>query len=89
MKLKYNFIIRDVVGKQVGIVVGDQSDEFNSMVTLNDTGKFIFEILNKDDTTEAELVEMVKTKYSIGEDLSKEAVTTFLSSLRENGLLVE
>ena len=41
MKIKSGFILRDVGGKTFVVAVGERSREFKSMVTLNETGKFI------------------------------------------------
>lgn len=89
MKLKYKFVVRDVAGKPVAVTVGDDNAVFNGMVKLNDTAKFIFDILNSGDITTDELVSAVKNNYGIDDDTAMQAVDSFVATLRENGLIEE
>ena len=45
MKLKQEFVLRTIVGETVLIPVGNLEDEFQGIITLNETGKFIWEKL--------------------------------------------
>ena len=46
MKLKDGFILRSVAGETVVVPTGDDLD-LNMMITLNETGKFLWEHLEK------------------------------------------
>ena len=56
MKLKYEFMIRQVAGENVLIPMGKSALSFSGMVTANDVGAFICEKLQRD-TTREELLE--------------------------------
>ena len=45
MKIKEGFILRKVGGSNVIVPTGNETNEFNGMITTNDTGAFIFEKL--------------------------------------------
>ena len=62
MKLKYNFVVREIGGKPVAVAVGKDNDKFNGMIKLNSTGEFIFEML-KNDTTLDEIAAAMAEKY--------------------------
>ncbi|MBR4723148.1 MAG: PqqD family protein [Clostridia bacterium] len=55
MKIKDGFILRQVAGNYVAVAVGEESVNFNAMVTTNDTGAFLWEKLQTE-TTEEEIL---------------------------------
>ena len=72
MKIKDGFILRNVAGNNVVVPIGQATIDFNGMISLNDTGAFIFEqMLNE--ITRDELVQAVINDAFIekikGEDL--------------------
>lgn len=88
MKLKYNFVIRDIGGSAVAAAVGKDSASFKGMIKLNGTGKFIFERLSEDTAAE-DIATALTREYGISEDEAKAAVTDFTDRLRDSGLLSE
>ena len=48
MKLKYDFVVREVADKIVAIPIGDATEDFNCMVTLNESGAFNFNLLKQE-----------------------------------------
>ncbi len=89
MKLKYNFVVKDVAGKTLAVAVGNDNEMFNGMIKLNATAKFIFEMLSLNHHTEEELVSALKDEYGIDEATAEDAVCGFLATLRENNLIEE
>ena len=47
MKIKNNFLLRKVADSYVVVPVGKMSLDFNGIITLNETGAFLFELLQK------------------------------------------
>lgn len=70
MKIKEGFILRDVAGKTFVVAVGELSKTFNGIITLNETGKFIWQLLSSE-TTEEEIVEKLLLEF---EDAQREVV---------------
>ena len=89
MKLKYNFVLRNVAGTEVAIVVGEGSKYFNGMIKLNQSGKFIFELLNFGDVTMENIVSALMSEYNIDNALASETAKEFIDYLMTNGLLEE
>ena len=63
MKLKYDFVVRDVAGQVVALPTGADSAEFNGMIKLNSVGDFMFKKL-ANDTTLDEIVADVSKEYN-------------------------
>ncbi len=89
MKLKYKFVVKSVAGKAVAVAVGNDNAAFNGMIKLNETGEFIFNMLNGAGTTVDEIVAATVAKYEIDESTAAEAVKSFVANLEANGLIVE
>lgn len=85
MKLKDGFILRTVAGQTVVLPTGDELD-LNMMITLNDTGAFLWEQL-QEETDEEKLVAALLGEYDVDEATARNAVKTFVAKLNENGFL--
>ena len=85
MKLKNEFILRQVAGQTVVLPTGGELD-LNMMITLNDTGAFLWEHL-QNETDEAALVAALLGEYDVDEATAKKAVEDFVAKLREHGFL--
>ena len=85
MKLKDGFILRTVAGETVVLPTGGVTD-FDMMITLNDTGKFLWERLEKGAEKE-ELVAALLAEYDVDEATAAAGVERFVAKLNENGFL--
>lgn len=62
MKIVKEFILREIAGECVLVPTGATSQEFNGMITISDTAKFIWENIEKVDSLE-EMIQMVLDTY--------------------------
>ena len=85
MKLKDGFILRQVAGKTV-VLPCDETLDLNMMITLNDTGAFLWEKLQEETTQEA-LVAALLGEYDVDEEMAKASVAAFVEKLNANGFL--
>lgn len=82
MKIKSDFLFSTVSGKHLVIPTGAKAAEFNGMITLNDTGAFLWKQLETE-RTEDELVAVVVSNYpETGEDYARTCVREFVEQLR-------
>lgn len=81
MKLKDGFILRTVAGETVVLPTAGVTN-FDMMITLNDTGKFLWERLAVG-AEEAELVSALLAEYDVTEELATQSVTAFVARLKE------
>lgn len=88
MKLKYNFLVKEIAGNKVAVAVGKDHTVFCGMINLNETAAFLFQLL-KNDITENELVLRLTESYEVDANTAKLAVDSFVLNLRENGVLSE
>lgn len=80
MKLKENFVLRQVAGNWVVIPVGDAALGFDGMLTLNDTGAMLWKVLEKDPDPKA-LVAALTAEYDVSHQQAQEDVEAFLQKL--------
>lgn len=85
MRLKDGFVIHSIAGQTVVLPSGDELD-LNMMITLNDTGRFLWEQL-AEEKTEEQLVEALLAEYDVSRERAAQAVTKFVAGLNENGFL--
>ena len=85
MKLKDGFLLRTVAGENVVLPTGSELD-LNMMITLNDTGRFLWELLGTE-TTEEEMVRALLKEYDVNQKTAQTAVSAFVKKLSDNGFL--
>ncbi len=87
MKIKDGYILREVLGNFIVVAVGDAALDFNGVITLNETGAFLWKVLSNG-ATEEELLEALTKEYEIDEAVAKADISAFLDKLREAEILV-
>lgn len=85
MKLKEGFLLRQVAGQTVVLPVGSDLD-LNMMITLNDTGAYLWEQLQRE-TDEAALTAALLKEYDVDEATAQKSVAAFVRKLNDNGFL--
>lgn len=85
MKIKDGFILRQMAGKMVALPT-DGDIDLNTMITLNETGAFLWERLMAD-TTEDALVAALLAEYDVDENTARKSVQRFVERLQANGFL--
>lgn len=81
MKVKEEYILRTIAGVNVVIPSGDEMD-LDVMLTLNDTGKFLWEQLQTE-KTETQLLEAVLANYETNADEAGAFISDFIQKLTE------
>ena len=87
MRLKDGFLLRKVAGEYVVVPTGDSMVDFKAMISLNETGAFLWEQLTSD-KTEQQLVETLLGEYDVDSKVAALDVAEFVELLREKNLLV-
>ena len=88
MKTKKGFMLRSVAGRHVVVAVGQASVDFNGLITLNDTGAYIWEKLAKGISYEDLLSDMLND-YEVDESTARDGIDAFLKTARDADLLDE
>lgn len=79
--------MQEVAGQTIVIPVGEQAS-LNAMITLNGTGRFLWQQLEKENTTEMLVAALLK-EYDVDKDIAAREVVNFVEKLRFYGFLDE
>lgn len=88
MKRSNEFLLRDVAGKLVLVPVGQAARRFPGMVSVNATGKFLWEQLETEQTLET-LTHAVTQRYAVEPEQAQTDVRAFLERLMAVEAVVE
>lgn len=83
MKIKDGFVMQDVAGRTV---VLPTDGDMNLMITLNGTGKFLWEHLSQETTSQA-LVDALLAEYDVDAQTAALCVDQFVAKLKDNDFL--
>ncbi|MBQ4154468.1 MAG: PqqD family protein [Clostridia bacterium] len=86
MKVRSDFVVRSVAGSNVVVPTGAATVDFNGIMTLNDTGMFLWGLLEKGAQKE-DLLKALLSEYDVDEATAKEDIEKFLTKLQEAGLV--
>ena len=87
MRILEGFVICEVAGKTVAVSSGELAKKFNGMITLNGTGKFLFEHLQNEISFD-DLVSALQKEYGIDGETAKRDTKAFVDALEKKGLLL-
>ncbi len=88
MKIKDTYVLRQVAGENLIVPLGGQNINFNTAMTLNETGAFLWEILLNEVTTD-ELTDKLIAEYSVDRKTAQRDINLFLNKLRDQSILDE
>lgn len=81
MKLKKDFILREIMGDVVLVPINQSTSQFNGLITVNELGKFIWENLEKVQD-ENDLLQLILDEYEVDRDVAKKDLDEFLQVLK-------
>lgn len=86
MRIKDGFIKSNLGEECVVVPVGAQTVDFRGLITLNDTGEFIWEFLSEEKDIDA-VVEALTAEYDIDVETARKDAQDFIKILEEKGFL--
>lgn len=81
MKIKDGFMLREIVGTWLVVPIGERVVDFNGMITLSDTGAFLWNIMSEKDCSEEELISALLSEYEVDRVITEVDVRDFLETL--------
>lgn len=86
MKLKYDFVIEEVAGQRIAMVVGENIEK-GGFLQLNEAGVYILNLL-KNDISEDAIVANIQKDFEV-DDINEvnQWVSSFIKSLQEADVL--
>ena len=88
MKLEKEFVLREIAGDYVIIPVGKTVIEFNGLITVNEVGVSIWNMLQNEVTFD-QIVQGILNEYEVEESVAREDIREFLDQLIDGGILTE
>lgn len=86
MIIRKQLVKRSIAGDVILVPVGDASLELKGLLTLNETGERMWDLLPRCDT-EGALVQQMLEEYEVDEATLRADVGAFLDSLRQLDIL--
>ncbi len=88
MKIKDGFILKKIAGSTVVVPVGDTLVNLQLMLSLNESGAFLWQQLQKD-CTKDDLLAAMQAEYDVDAATAAADIDAFLNTLKENHILDE
>ena len=87
MHISENFVMREIAGECVIVPIGEEASRFHGLITVNDSGAFLWSILQKSDTTLDQLKKAFTAEYGIDLETAESDIKSFLNILRVRNIL--
>ena len=88
MKIKDGYVLRDVAGQAVVIAVGEASRTFHGMISLNATGKQIWQGVSRGLRAEA-IAQELSEEYEVDPEKALRDTNEMIEKMRAAGVLEE
>lgn len=86
MKLKKEFVLREVAGSWIVLATGKTTLDFNGMISLNDSGALLWQTL-ENGANRDELIETLMQNYEVERETASADVDAFIKKLTDAGCL--
>lgn len=86
MKIAEGFVLKNIAGTNVVVPLGDNTVSFKAIITLNETGAFLWEQLSTEKTPD-ELLKAMLSEYAVDEATAKADIIEFVENLKKANLL--
>ena len=71
MKLKKEFILREIAGEYILVPTGETTLNFNGLITVNELGAFIWNNIEKVNSEE-DILKLILDEYEVEENIARE-----------------
>lgn len=88
MKLKENFVLRQVANTWIVMPIDTAAVDFNGMLTLNDSGALLWRTMEQNSSPEA-LADALTTEYDVSREQALADAKEFMNKLVEAGCAEE
>ena len=88
MKIKDCFVLSEIGGSYIVVPTGSETVDLNGMITLNETGHFMWNLL-LNDVTKEDIINAFINEYDVDEETVSADVDEFVEKLRNIGAICE
>ena len=86
MKIKDGYLLRNIADEWIIVPVGARLYDFNGLMTVNETGAFLWKLLQEERTRD-ELINSLISEYDIDIETSYNDLKEFIDSLIDSGVI--
>lgn len=86
MKIKEGFMLKQVCEEYMVVPVGAASVDFKSVIRLNETGAFLWKLLENGAEKE-DMLKDILDEYDVSEDIAAADIDAFIFKLRDAGIV--
>lgn len=86
MKIKENYVMREVAGQAIVIAIGEKSERFKGMINLNRTGRDVWLYMEKGLDSD-EIAKKISEKYEVDLNVAKHDIESMIDRLYKAGVL--
>lgn len=86
MKTSEKFVLRSIADSYVVVPVGDNIVDFGAMITINETGAYIWNLLQNDTDLDS-IVSAMCSEFDVDEATARADAEEFVGILRDNRVL--
>ena len=86
MKIKENYVMREVAGQAIVIAIGEESERFKGMINLNRTGRDVWLYMEKGLDSD-EIAKKISEKYEVDLNVAKHDIESMIYRLYKAGVL--
>lgn len=86
MKIKDDFILRKVADSYVVVPVNSMTLDFNGIINLNETGAFLFELL-QNGADKQQLVDKMTAEYDVTPQKAENDIDLFIKKVKDADIL--
>ena len=88
MKIKEGFILKDVAGSKIIIATGEQRMNFNGVITFNEVGADVFNLLDGNNSVE-DIVAKISGDYNAPCEIVRADVEKLIEKMKKHNLIEE
>lgn len=89
MVISKDYMLREIAGDFIVVPTGQAVFQFQGLITLNEVGKYLWELLQKQDQTVDQLAKQVCQAYEVEETVARQDVQEFVQALESRGILTQ
>ena len=87
MKISKEFMLRDIAGEYFVVPTGKAVFQFMGLITLNEVGRFLWELLQSKEYSMDQLIQKICQSYEVEEAVAQSDVREFIDALKSRGIL--
>ena len=84
--VKPGYVLRKVGQAHMVMATGPRMKDYQGMITLNETGAFLFKESQKENPSKQDLIDACKAEYGASDEEALEAVDSFIQQCAQCGL---